>query len=292
VGWCSIIQVDKQIRNLVICKKIRIEPYDENSINPNSYDLHLGNHFQISKQNGGINPYDQRTVEKAFYEKTCSELWIQPGEFILGRTEEKISLPADIVGSVEGKSSLARLGLSIHQTGGWIDAGFSGSITLELYNCSPNQILLNAGMPIAQIVFFSTVPAELPYGKRKNSKYQNQIGATLSRYPQNRRPGMPKSDTERCRQDPKDINCFIQYYSREDAAKIIEIFKRVGRNNFSYHEIQDLIPNFSRIRKMRNDGIIERVQRRCRYTPTAWKFKPELAYRIEKALEMDDVIGN
>ncbi len=182
----SLIQVDKQIRAMIQCSKIKIEPYDEDSINPNSYDLHLGNNFQISKQNGGINPYDQRTVEKAFYEKTCSELWIQPGEFVLGRTEEKISLPADIVGSVEGKSSLARLGLSIHQTGGWIDAGFSGTITLELHNCSLNQILLSAGMPIAQIVFFQTMPAELPYGDRQNSKYQNQESATLSRYHQNR----------------------------------------------------------------------------------------------------------
>ena len=182
-----MIQVDKQIRAMIQCSKIKIEPYDEDSINPNSYDLHLGNNFQISKQNGGINPYGQRTVEKAFYEKTCSELWIQPGEFILGRTEEKILLPADIVGSVEGKSSLARLGLSIHQTGGWIDAGFSGTITLELHNCSPNMVLLSAGMPIAQIVFFNTLPAEKPYGKRESSKYQNQESATLSRYHQNNR---------------------------------------------------------------------------------------------------------
>ena len=181
-----MIQVDKQIRALIQCRKLGITPYDEDSINPNSYDLHLGNNFQISKQNGGINPYDFRTVEKAFYEKTVSELWIQPGEFVLGRTEEKISLPADIVGSVEGKSSLARLGLSIHQTGGWIDAGFSGTITLELHNCSPNMVLLSAGMPIAQIVFFNTLPAEKPYGERISSKYQNQESATLSRYHQNR----------------------------------------------------------------------------------------------------------
>jgi len=182
-----MIQVDKQIRAMIQCSKIKIDPYDESSVNPNSYDLHLGDNFQISKQNGGINPYDQRTVEKAFYEKTCSELWIQPGEFILGRTEEKISLPADIVGSVEGKSSLARLGLSIHQTGGWIDAGFSGTITLEFYNCSPNPILLKAGMPIAQIVFFQTAESETPYGNRGSSKYQNQVSATLSRYYKNRR---------------------------------------------------------------------------------------------------------
>ena len=182
-----MIQVDKQIKSLIQCSKLKIEPYDEDSINPNSYDLHLGDNFQISKQNGGINPYDERTIEKAFYEKTCSEIWIEPGQFILGRTAEKITLPPDIVGSVEGKSSLARLGLSIHQTGGWIDAGFSGTITLELFNCSLNQILLPAGMPIAQIVFFNTLPAATPYGKRANSKYQNQESATLSRFYQNRR---------------------------------------------------------------------------------------------------------
>jgi deoxycytidine triphosphate deaminase len=57
-----MIQVDKQIRAMIQCSKLKIEPYDEDSINPNSYDLHLGNNFQISKQNGGVNPYDERTV--------------------------------------------------------------------------------------------------------------------------------------------------------------------------------------------------------------------------------------
>ena len=91
-------------------------------------------------------------------------------------------------------------------------------------------------------------------------------------------------NAERYRQNPPAIGLTLQYYGREETAIIIEIFKRVGRNHFSYPQIKDLMPNYGRIRRMKNDGVIEMVRRRHNYVPTTWKFKPELAYRIEKAL--------
>lgn len=182
-----MILVDKQIKAMIQCRKISIDPFDAGCVNPNSYDLHLGPGFMAAARTGYIDPYSRDTITRAFYERNTNEIIINPYDFVLGRTEETITLPADIVGLVEGKSSLARLGLSIHQTGGWIDAGFSGTITLEFYNCSPNPIILTAGMPIAQIVFFQTAESETPYGTRGTSKYQNQMAATLSRYYKNRR---------------------------------------------------------------------------------------------------------
>jgi len=172
------ILVDHQISAFHACKKIGIEPFDQANIQPNSYDLHLADDYQISVDCGTLDPYDKVSIRDAFVGQTADQLFLEPGGFILGSTVETITLPADVVGMVEGKSSLARLGITIHQTGGYIDAGFTGRITLEISNCHPSPVKLTAGMPIAQIVFCHTQPADKPY----SGKYQHQEHATLSRY--------------------------------------------------------------------------------------------------------------
>ena len=103
---------------------------------------------------------------------------------------------------------------------------------------------------------------------------------------------MPGYSAERYRQNPPAIGCVIKYYSKEDTDSIVEVFKRVGRNQFSYPDVSDLLPNYRALRRMKINGILEMVRRRHNYVPSTWKFKPELAYRIEKALGEDDEIGN
>ena len=103
---------------------------------------------------------------------------------------------------------------------------------------------------------------------------------------------MPGYSAERYRQNPPAIGCVLKYYSKEDTDSIVEVFKRVGRTHFSYPEVSDLLPNYMALRRMKTDGIVEMVRRRHNYTPSTWKFKPELAYRIEKALEEHDIISN
>ena len=117
---------------------------------------------------------------------------LHPGEFVLGSTSEKISLPDDIVARIEGKSSLGRLGLLIHSTAGFIDAGFSGHITLELSNVANLPITLYPGMTTGQVSFLQmTTPADVPYGSSKlGSKYQGQRGPTPSRYWENFTDGL------------------------------------------------------------------------------------------------------
>ena len=112
---------------------------------------------------------------------------INPGMFVLAETYEAITLPDNVVATIEGKSSIARLGITLHQTGGWIDAGFSGTITLEICNANQRPVRLHAGMPIGQLVFYTTEKAEKPYGAKGDAKYLNQKNATLSRYHENRR---------------------------------------------------------------------------------------------------------
>lgn len=102
--------------------------------------------------------------------------------FVLGTTIERIEVPDDYVSRIEGRSSLGRLGLAVHITAGYIDPGFKGQLTLELFNASSRPIILRTGQRICQISFETmTCAAREPYGKKKGSKYQNQDGAVPSR---------------------------------------------------------------------------------------------------------------
>ena len=109
---------------------------------------------------------------------------LHPGEFVLGQTLECVTLPDDLVARLEGKSSLGRLGLLIHSTAGFVDAGFSGNLTLELSNVANLPITIYEGMPIGQISFMRMDgPVDRPYGSRETgSKYQGQAEPTPSRF--------------------------------------------------------------------------------------------------------------
>ena len=111
---------------------------------------------------------------------------IHPGEFVLGRTLEHVEIPPDIVSRIEGKSSIGRLGLIVHATAGFVDPGFTGTLTLEITNLTRVPIKLYTGLPIAQLSFMALdAPAEQPYGSPElGSHYQGQTAATESRYGQ------------------------------------------------------------------------------------------------------------
>jgi len=112
---------------------------------------------------------------------------LHPGEFVLGSTLERVTLPDDLVARLEGKSSLGRLGLLIHSTAGFIDPGWDGHVTLELSNVANLPITIYHGMKIGQISFMQlSEPTSTPYGSASlGSKYQGQRGPTPSRYWQN-----------------------------------------------------------------------------------------------------------
>ncbi len=112
---------------------------------------------------------------------------LHPGEFVLGSTLERVSVPDDLVARLEGKSSLGRLGLLIHSTAGYVDAGWDGQLTLELSNVANLPITLYPGMKIGQISFVKmTTAADRPYGSSDlGSKYRGQEGPKASRYWEN-----------------------------------------------------------------------------------------------------------
>jgi len=170
---------------------IAIDPLDLDRIQPSSVDLCLGNRIRVFTNNHRFAMVDVRAPADDLTEMIELEpdqpFILHPHEFVLGITHERVRLPHDIVGRLEGKSSLGRLGLLIHSTAGFVDPGWSGRLTLELANILNLPITLYAGMPIAQISFMRlTTEVDRPYGSASlASKYQGDEDPAPSRFHRN-----------------------------------------------------------------------------------------------------------
>src|SRR5437016_12864347 len=169
--------------------RIEIDPYDESLLQPSSVDVRVDRLFRVFRNNRA--PFIDVKVEQDLTELVEIEddqpFILHPGEFVLGSTLERVSLPDDLVARLEGKSSLGRLGLLIHSTAGFIDPGWDGHVTLELSNVANLPITIYHGMKIGQLSFMQlSEPTSTPYGSSSlGSKYQGQRGPTPSRHWQN-----------------------------------------------------------------------------------------------------------
>jgi len=179
-----LILSDRDIRKAIVAGDLKIDPLDDAMIQPSSIDLHVDSSFRVFVNNR----YPYIDVRKPMEELTSlvevgpdEPFILHPGEFVLGSTFEKVTLGTSLVARLEGKSSLGRLGLLIHSTAGFVDAGWSGHLTLELSNVANLPITIYPGMKIGQLCMFQmTSPAERPYGS--TGKYQGQRGPTASRF--------------------------------------------------------------------------------------------------------------
>lgn len=184
----EMVLSDRTIKEEISRGRIVIEPLDPACIQPASIDVHLDRKLRVFrtwrypyyidvKQNlDDLTELIEIDDEKPFF--------LQPGEFVLASTVECITLPDDIVGRLEGKSSLGRIGLLIHSTAGYVDPGWNGHLTMELSNVAKLPMTLYYGMRIGQISFIRlTSAAENLYGSEAlGSKYQGQTEPTPSRY--------------------------------------------------------------------------------------------------------------
>ena len=177
----GMVLSDRSIREALDAGTISIEPLGEGCIQPSSVDLHVDKYFRLFR-NHTSRVIDVREDQEDLTELVdigdVDPLILHPGEFLLGSTLEKITLPNDLVARLEGKSSLGRLGLLIHSTAGFVDAGWDGHLTLELSNVANLPITIYAGMKIGQISFLQmTTAADKPYGSDGlKSKYQGPMG--------------------------------------------------------------------------------------------------------------------
>jgi dCTP deaminase len=185
-----MILSDRSIREAIADKRIEIDPLDERDIQPSSVDLHLDRYFRVFLNHTMrtiVVKEDQEELTQLVEIREDDSFVLHPGEFVLGSTIERVKLPDDLVARLEGKSSLGRLGLLIHSTAGFVDAGWDGQLTLELSNVANLPITLYPGMKIGQISFLQmTTAADNPYGSTAvGSKYQHQVGPRPSRYFEN-----------------------------------------------------------------------------------------------------------
>lgn len=178
-----MILSDKDIKDRIEEGSLGIEPFDEDCVQPSTYDLHLGEEFRLfnSHQQSHIDLKSKFSLTKLVRVDENEGFILHPGEFVLATTEERFRIPTDLAAKLEGKSSLGRLGLVVHATAGYIDPGFEGEITFEMSNMNTVPIVLYPKMRVAQICFFvMSSEVERAYGEAGN-KYQGQKGPTESK---------------------------------------------------------------------------------------------------------------
>ena len=170
-----MILSDGEIREYIEAGHLVVEPIDDVQIQPASIDIRLGNTFSVV--DNATNSILRLDDEVRYKTITQEKYILLPGQFVLATTVEYVALPNNLTAFVEGRSSLGRVGLFI-QNAGWVDPGFEGEITLELYNASRFAIELKSGWRVGQLVFAKMeMDAQNPYA----GKYQKQRGATGSR---------------------------------------------------------------------------------------------------------------
>src|SRR5438067_10285016 len=177
---------DRDILDQIKNNRVVLTPFDAGMVQPSSVDVRLDRFFRVFENHRypHIDPaVEQPDLTRLVETEDEDPFVLHPGEFVLASTFEVVSLPDDLAGRLEGKSSLGRLGLLTHSTAGWIDPGFSGHVTLELSNVATLPIKLWPGMKIGQLCLFRcSSPAEHPYGSDVHgSRYQDQRGPTPSR---------------------------------------------------------------------------------------------------------------
>ena len=176
-----MILCDKDIKK-ILGKELLIEPFNNEQVSSSSLDLRLGHEFRIFKHTGRthIDPRDKTPSDEyteLHHIEEDKPFTIHPGEFVLATTHEKVNMPSNIVGSIDGRSSLGRLGIII-QTAAMVDAGFKGHITLELANIGKMPVNIYPQMRICRMTLHTlSDTCEKPY----NGKYYNQGAADGSK---------------------------------------------------------------------------------------------------------------
>src|SRR5260221_404297 len=180
---------DQDIKKALQSKRIVIKPTPDltTQLGSCSIDLRLGNNFRVfdHSQHAYIDPSKKdysNEITKVIKVEKDGDFIMQPGEFVLAVTLESVKIPADLMGRLEGRSSLGRLGLVVHSTASIFDPGWDGNPVLELGNLGRMAIKLTVGMRICAMTFEElSSPAEVPYVKKKDAKYTFQTGPEESR---------------------------------------------------------------------------------------------------------------
>ncbi len=187
-----MILSDRDIRAYIGSGKIAIDPAPnyETQLGSCSIDFHLGNTFKIFNHSkypfiDPRSPLVATELMKEINVPTGEAFIMRPGEFCLATTVEKLKISDDLLGRLEGRSSLGRIGIIVHSTAARFDPGWDGIPVLELGNIGVLPVALYPGMKICSFTFEQlSTPSDNPYTKRKNAKYINQKNPDASRIAQ------------------------------------------------------------------------------------------------------------
>lgn len=178
---------DNQIARELSYRNLDVFPVDmDEQLQPCSLDIRLGDEFaeyDTNRNEATLYIDSSEQIPESCVERTeiKDKIWIYPDDFYLANTKEYIEIPSYLGAEVRGRSSIGRLGLEVHSTAGWIDAGFKGELVLEISNNSSNPVSLEPGMRIAQLVFYRLgEKSSNPYNENDN-RYQGQSGAVVSK---------------------------------------------------------------------------------------------------------------
>ena len=178
-----MILSDQDIKKYIQEGKIQVFPAPnfEQQLGPCSLDLHLGNTFKVFRQSQYpyIDLKRKIDLEEIMEEIQVAEdggpFILQPKDFVLAMTKESFILPDDLMGRLDGRSSLGRLGLVVHSTAARFDPGWSGKAVMELGNMGIMPVVLYAGMRVCALTFETlSSPSETPYGTKSTHKYASQ----------------------------------------------------------------------------------------------------------------------
>ncbi|OGE80164.1 MAG: dCTP deaminase [Candidatus Doudnabacteria bacterium RIFCSPHIGHO2_01_FULL_45_18] len=177
-----MILSDRDIKKALKSGRIKIKPAPDLKVQLGScsLDLHLGNNFRVFKQSSHPfidlkGPVDTDKIMQEVIVSDDEPFIMQPGDFALATTEENLELADDLLGRIEGRSSLGRLGIIVHGTASIFDPGWNGKPTMELGNLGVMPVALYPGMRICAFTFEEvSSPVEVPYNKKKDNKYSGQ----------------------------------------------------------------------------------------------------------------------
>lgn len=184
-----MILSDRDIKKALLQGRVKITPKPNlnEQLGSCSIDLHLGNRFRVFKHSAHPyidlkGPVDTDKLMKEIVVKKGEPFIMQPGDFALVTTVENLELPDDLLGRIEGRSSLGRLGIIVHGTASVFDPGWNGKPTMELGNLGMMPVALYPGMRVCAFTFEElSSPVDIPYGKKKGNKYAGQKSPLASK---------------------------------------------------------------------------------------------------------------
>lgn len=215
---------DAKILEQIYDKKLEIKPFLYKNVQPSSIDLTLDSKIMVQQKKETINVFDKK-AESSFKECTLDTYELKPSEFILAQIKETLSLPNKLMGNIQNRNSLARLGINVGLSS-YINPGYRGKLTIAIQNIGISSVELVPGMRICQLILSEVKPASnIDYSKRKDAKYHNEKNVTLSKLYEDLEFEEYRKSYKKSHEEKIDKSKLIKFFEKRIKANQINIEK-------------------------------------------------------------------